>query len=372
MGIISQSLRCIQMMILFLLMVNVHLYQGNEIDLFDNILSDEVKEEFDKYPLIRKVSRPSEWCEGVQEVEEVREIDGVHYSKTSFIDIDESDLEVFDEKSEVRRFISKRPLLNCFKQEDENLVHMIRPIFLEQDSSLPYNLSTSLNEFLESRRHDEFDLSVEMEQFYLKDIKNGFFVEAGAAEGEADSHTLLFESKHNWTGLLVEPSVNGLEFKRRKSKIAFTCLATENRPHYVQFEPISTIKLENDLKSMAGIVTKKTKSSIEMQCIPLFTLLLALDNPTVNWFILDIEGAEFQVLKTIPWTLVDIEMISVETDLAGLIMDGSRDEIIEFMRQNGYIHREHRKKSSFKNVAKDDLFIRHDIAKKLKLIKEEL
>ena len=50
-------------------------------------------------------------------------------------------------------------------------------------------------------------------------------------------------------------------------------------------------------------------------------------------------GAEFQVLKTIPWSLVDIEMISVETDLAGLIMDGSRKEIIEFMRQNGYIHR---------------------------------
>ena len=48
------------------------------------------------------------FLQGVQEVEEVREIDGVHYSKTSFIDIDESDLEVFDEKSEVRRFISKR------------------------------------------------------------------------------------------------------------------------------------------------------------------------------------------------------------------------------------------------------------------------
>ena len=29
-----------------------------------------------------------------------------------------------------------------------------------------------------------------------------------------------------------------------------------------------------------------------LQCIPLYTLLLAMDNPTVNWFILDIEGAE--------------------------------------------------------------------------------
>ena len=26
--------------------------------------------------------------------------------------------------------------------------------------------------------------------------------------GELDSHTLLFEARYNWTGLLVEPMVN--------------------------------------------------------------------------------------------------------------------------------------------------------------------
>ena len=75
-----------------------------------------------------------------------------------------------------------------------------------------------------------------------------------------------------------------------------------------------------------------------LQCVPLNTLLLAMGNPTVNWFILDIEGAEYQVLQTIPWTLVDIEMISVETDLAGEIMPGSRQEIIDYMKSQGYHH----------------------------------
>ena len=56
-----------------------------------------------------------------------------------------------------------------------------------------------------------------------------------------------------------------------------------------------------------------------------------MDNPTVNWFILDIEGAEYQVLQTIPWHLVDIEMVSVATDLAG-----SRQEIIDYMKSQGY------------------------------------
>ena len=75
-----------------------------------------------------------------------------------------------------------------------------------------------------------------------------------------------------------------------------------------------------------------------LQCVPLYTLLLAMGNPTVNWFILDIEGAEYQVLQTIPWTLVDIEMISVETDLAGEIVPGSRQEIIDYMKSQGYHH----------------------------------
>ena len=43
-----------------------------------------------------------------------------------------------------------------------------------------------------------------------------------------------------------------------------------------------------------------------MQCLPLYSILLALGNPTVHHFSLDIEGAELPVLKTVPWEKVDI------------------------------------------------------------------
>ena len=36
--------------------------------------------------------------------------------------------------------------------------------------------------------------------------KSGFFIEAGAADGEWFSNTLYFERHHGWTGLLVEPN----------------------------------------------------------------------------------------------------------------------------------------------------------------------
>ena len=38
------------------------------------------------------------------------------------------------------------------------------------------------------------------------------------------------------------------------------------------------------------------------------SLLSALGNPKVNYLSLDIEGAELQVLRSIPWHLVNIEV----------------------------------------------------------------
>ena len=39
-------------------------------------------------------------------------------------------------------------------------------------------------------------------------IRNGFFIEAGADDFLLGTNTLLFEEKYNWTGLLIEPHVN--------------------------------------------------------------------------------------------------------------------------------------------------------------------
>ena len=89
-------------------------------------------------------------------------------------------------------------------------------------------------------------------------------------------------------------------------------------------------------KSMAGLGPQPTDSSFRMQCLPLYSLLLALGNPTVHYFSLDIEGAELGVLRTVPWDLVDIWVISVETHMAGDVFPGTRVDIIQYMKSVGY------------------------------------
>ena len=63
------------------------------------------------------------------------------------------------------------------------------------------------------------------------------------------------------------------------------------RPHFAKFEFPG-----EDL--MAGLVAEQEGIPPNLQCFPVFSLLAALDLPTINLFSLDIEGAEFQVDQT--------------------------------------------------------------------------
>ena len=109
--------------------------------------------------------------------------------------------------------------------------------------------------------------------------------------------------------------------------------------------------------SMGGIIPEERKDSNKLQCFPLASLLLALDNPTVHYFSLDIEGAELGVLESLPWQLLDIWVISVETHLAGVVFPGTREDIIKLMESVGYSLVEW----SDRDTEKDDLFVRNDV-----------
>ena len=67
---------------------------------------------------------------------------------------------------------------------------------------------------------------------------------------------------------------------------------------------------------MNGITQEKDDGQ-EFQCFPLYSVLLALDSPTVTLLSLDIEGAEFEVFRSLPWDKVDIEVIVTELVHAG-------------------------------------------------------
>ena len=50
------------------------------------------------------------------------------------------------------------------------------------------------------------------------------------------------------------------------------------------------------------------KKNHKALCLPLYSILLAMGNPTVDYFSLDVEGAELAILQAIPWDKVDIKV----------------------------------------------------------------
>ena len=71
------------------------------------------------------------------------------------------------------------------------------------------------------------------------------------------------------------------------------------------------------------------------------------------------------MLRTIPWDKVDIEVLTVETDLAGKVLEGSRQEIIDLMESAGYTRFDHRNNINPVTVMpQDDLFVRNDVVTK--------
>ena len=80
---------------------------------------------------------------------------------------------------------------------------------------------------------------------------------------------------------------------------------------------------------------------------------MALDNPTVDYLSLDVEGSEFAILKTLDWDKIDISIISVEINHAGEIFDGTRQDIIDFLESKGY--------KWVDTVKIDDIFVKQEL-----------
>lgn len=164
----------------------------------------------------------------------------------------------------------------------------------------------------------------------LRNKTNGFYIECGAADGEEGTNTLYFEIKRNWKGLLIEPNKNTFKKLLNKNRNAIhinSCLSNTKKPQKVEF-----INPHMDqLGGVVGLVRENVKGSLSEEiCLPLYSILLSIGNPTVDYFSLDVEGAEMGILESIPWDKVDIRVISVE------VQHLDKKAVTKFMKSVGY------------------------------------
>ncbi|XP_059482337.1 uncharacterized protein LOC132200691 [Neocloeon triangulifer] len=168
----------------------------------------------------------------------------------------------------------------------------------------------------------------------LKNRTNGFFVDCGAHDGEFYSNTLTLEKYFNWTGLLVEASSEeliSLATKNRKSWIAPTCMSLSKTPDIVTFYEDKLLGKVVGSKEKA--VKNQTRGSyVDILCLPFNTLLTSLNRTKIDFFSLDVEGHEFDILQTIDFKKFEFDILVVE-----FAHNGPNIKLMApFMDRNGY------------------------------------
>lgn len=173
---------------------------------------------------------------------------------------------------------------------------------------------------------DELDRKIEK---YL-DYDNGFYVELGANNGVRQSNTYYFEKKRGWSGVLIEPSPNNfLECRRNRSeKNSIFCNAcvSFDYPHkyvdmsYSNLMSVST-NVDLDLESVTDHLEqsrqflRNQEATFEFGAVakPLSTILEEAKAPALmDLLSLDVEGAEYEVLKGVDFDRHNFKFMVIE------------------------------------------------------------
>ena len=151
----------------------------------------------------------------------------------------------------------------------------------------------------------------------------GFYVECGAAGGKKLSNSLFFEETRGWQGLLVEANPSAFRTLLKLNRDAYllnACLSPSPRSTKLNFTTAGVLGgLDGFMESTHKRWIRRRqrlKKPLSVQCFPLFSVLSALGVDHVDYLSLDVEGAELDILKTIPFDRVTFDVMTVEYHVA--------------------------------------------------------
>jgi FkbM family methyltransferase len=172
----------------------------------------------------------------------------------------------------------------------------------------------------------------------LGDKQNGFFIELGACDGLYLSNTLFFERTLGWNGICIEPNDNYMNelHKNRKCIIRNELIYSE-----------AGVEVNFSLcKAASGIIDEHigpfTDSNLERSVKKVTTTLanvLESSNAPeiIDYLSLDVEGQEYNILRTFPFDKYKIRCITVEHNAPHI---GNEQQMLirELLEKNGYTY----------------------------------
>jgi FkbM family methyltransferase len=194
--------------------------------------------------------------------------------------------------------------------------------------------------------YSQFNQDNYLETNIFKGYKNGFYVDVGAHDGMCINNTLYFEKNNNWTGINIEPIKKVFDnlVMNRPNNINLNC-AVCNNDGETDFlcntgysEMISGIKDNIDIRHLHRLEYENmhiggTTETIKVNTKKLETICDENNISHINYLSIDVEGAEFEVIKSINFDKVFIDVIGFENNYNDVSIP-----IVNFLQNKGFIY----------------------------------
>mmetsp|Transcript_23843 Transcript_23843/g.74251 ORF Transcript_23843/g.74251 Transcript_23843/m.74251 type:complete len:334 (+) Transcript_23843:99-1100(+) len=156
--------------------------------------------------------------------------------------------------------------------------------------------------------------------------RGGFFLDLAANDAVKYSNSLMLERDFGWEGICVEANPayrKGLLARRCRYVAAAVGSPTGTKVEFVFKGVFGGIKSDATDIHRAGGSPKRTMYTVSLQ-----DLLKSLGAPrTIDYFSLDVEGAESMVMKDFPWEEYTFSVLTVERP---------KPDLAEALRAHGY------------------------------------
>ena len=150
---------------------------------------------------------------------------------------------------------------------------------------------------------------------FLKNIKNGFYVDAGGFHPLDRNNTYLLYKK-NWRGINIDLSEFSIDlFNFARPEDININVAVSNKDGEINFyymkklSQLSTIKKDIALKGMHGDIKEKKINSKKLTTIINNT---KFKNKKIDFLNIDLEGADFDALQSLDFEIYRPKLICVE------------------------------------------------------------
>tara|TARA_A100001015_G_scaffold201492_1_gene224915 strand:- start:488 stop:1273 length:786 start_codon:yes stop_codon:yes gene_type:complete len=232
-----------------------------------------------------------------------------------------------------------------------------------------------VNEFLETiylplklllfyLNFDIFFSSKSQDKWIVKEIfnykKNGYFLDLAATNGISENNTFYLEKRLNWNGICIEPNKKFFKKLRKRRKVKCLCEVVGHESEEIDFLSLGGTggiigdEYDNNfLKREKRIKKAITENKIEKRnSRSLVSILDEINAPKIiDYFSLDIEGAEEIVLKNFPFEKYKFLALTIErpSPLINQLLKKNNYTFVKNFKVDGfYIHESIKNKVNLK------------------------